>query len=48
MSSGRGGVSTGMRTLAITQNMTVDGVIDLSDDWFSPAAGDDQTDLLEA
>ena len=30
-----------MRTLAITQNMTIDGVIDLSDDWFSPAAGDD-------
>ena len=37
-----------MRTLAITQNMTVDGVIDLSDDWFSPASGDDQADVLEA
>lgn len=37
-----------MRTLAITQNITVDGVIDLSDGWFSPADGDDQTDVLEA
>ena len=38
-----------MRTLAITQNITVDGVIDLSDDWFSPASGgDDQADVLEA
>jgi dihydrofolate reductase len=37
-----------MRTLAITQNMTLDGVIDLTDDWFSPASGDDQLDVLEA
>ena len=37
-----------MRTLAITQNTTVDGVIDLTDDWFSPASGDDQSDVLEA
>ena len=37
-----------MRTLAITQNMTIDGVIDLTDDWFSPASGDDQSDVLEA
>lgn len=37
-----------MRTLAITQNMTIDGVIDLTDDWFSPASDDDQSDVLEA
>ena len=37
-----------MRTLAITQNMTLDGVIDLTDDWFAPASGDDQLDVLEA
>jgi dihydrofolate reductase len=37
-----------VRTLAITQNITVDGVIDLTDDWFSPASGDDQSDVLEA
>jgi dihydrofolate reductase len=37
-----------MRTLAITQNITVDGVIDLSDGWFSPAEDDDRTDVLAA
>jgi dihydrofolate reductase len=37
-----------MRTLAITQNITIDGVIDLSDGWFSPAEGDDRADVVEA
>lgn len=39
-----------MRTLAITQNITVDGVIELADDWFRPAGsdGDDQADVLQA
>lgn len=37
-----------MRTLAITQNITVDGVIDLSDGWFSPAEDDQQADVLAA
>ena len=31
-----------MRTLAITQNITVDGAVDMLDDWFDPQA---QTDL---
>jgi len=38
-----------MRTLAITQNMTIDGVIDLTDDWFATAdVADDQADVLQA
>ena len=37
-----------MRTLALTQNMTIDGVSDMADDWFSPASGDDQSDVLAA
>jgi dihydrofolate reductase len=38
-----------MRTLAITQNITVDGSIEMLGDWFDPQgqAGVDNTDLLE-
>ncbi len=38
-----------MRTLAITQNVTVDGSIEMLDDWFSPQgqADVDNADLLE-
>src|SRR3712207_1105016 len=36
-----------MRTLAITQNMTVDGSIEMLGDWFDPAAQADGSDLLE-
>ena len=38
-----------MRTLAITQNSTVDGSIELLGDWFDPQgqAGVDNSDLLE-
>jgi dihydrofolate reductase len=31
-----------MRTLAITQNITVDGSIELLDDWFDPTTQDDE------
>lgn len=38
-----------MRTLAITQNITVDGSIEMLGDWFDPQGqgGADATDLLE-
>jgi len=38
-----------VRTLAITQNTTVDGAIEMLGDWFDPQgqAGADTTDLLE-
>jgi dihydrofolate reductase len=38
-----------MRTLAITQNITLDGSIEMLDDWFDPQgqAGVDNADLLE-
>ena len=38
-----------MRTLAITQNVTVDGSIEMLSDWFDPQgqAGVDNSDLLE-
>ncbi len=38
-----------MRTLAITQNITVDGSIEMLGNWFDPKgeAGVDQSDLLE-
>jgi dihydrofolate reductase len=40
---------TSMRTLAITQNITLDGAIEMLDDWFDPQAqsGTDRGDLLE-
>ena len=34
-----------MRTLAVTQNITIDGVIDLAGGWFAP--GDDSAGLAE-
>ena len=38
-----------MRTLAITQNITIDGSIEMLGDWFDPQgqAGVDDSDLLE-
>jgi dihydrofolate reductase len=38
-----------LRTLAITQNVTVDGSIEMLGDWFDPqgGAGEDVSDLLE-
>lgn len=38
------------RQLVITQNITLDGVIEATDDWFGPAedSGDDGADMLEA
>jgi len=38
-----------LRTLAITQNVTVDGSIEMLGDWFDPQgqAGVDNSDLLE-
>jgi hypothetical protein len=36
MSSGRAGGQLGLRTLAITQNITVDGSIEMLGDWFDP------------
>lgn len=38
-----------MRTLAVTQNITVDGSIEMLGDWFSPQGQDDvdNSDLLE-
>jgi dihydrofolate reductase len=36
-----------MRTLVMTQNMTVDGSIEMLGDWFNPQGQADQTDLME-
>ncbi len=36
-----------MRTLAITQNITLDGAIEMLGDWFDPQAQADNTDLLD-
>ena len=38
-----------MRTLAITQNTTVDGAVEMLDDWFTPQGQDevDDSDLVE-
>jgi dihydrofolate reductase len=35
------------RQLVITQNITLDGVVEATDDWFGPADDTDGTDLLE-
>jgi hypothetical protein len=40
MSSGRAGGQLGLRTLAITQNITVDGSIEMLGDWFDPQGRD--------
>lgn len=38
-----------MRTLVVTENITLDGVIDATEGWFSPAEdGTDQSDLIAA
>jgi len=38
-----------MRTLAMTQNITIDGCIEMLDDWFDPGthASEDNSDVLE-
>lgn len=36
-----------MRTLVITQNVTLDGSIEMLDPWFSPAEDHDREDLIE-
>jgi dihydrofolate reductase len=36
-----------MRTLAITQNITLDGSIEMLTDWFDPQAQGEQDDMLE-
>jgi dihydrofolate reductase len=33
-----------MRTLAVTENITLDGVIDAAEGWFGPAGTDDEVD----
>jgi dihydrofolate reductase len=35
-----------MRTLAVTQNITLDGSIEMLGDWFDPQAGADDADLV--
>ena len=45
MSSPPRDVSTHMRNLVITQNITLDGAIEMLDDWFDPQLQDE--DLLE-
>lgn len=36
-----------MRDLIVTQNITLDGVIEATDGWFDPADGEDSSDLIE-
>lgn len=36
-----------MRTLAITQNITLDGRIEMLDDWFDAQGQGDMTDLMD-
>ena len=36
-----------MRTLVVTQNITVDGVIDAAGDWFAPSGAEDAADVAE-
>ncbi len=39
------------RRLVVTENITLDGVIDAAGDWFNPAGADgdvDQSDVVEA
>jgi len=35
-----------VRSLVITQNLTLDGAVEMLDDWFEPTAQADQADLL--
>lgn len=37
-----------MRTLAVTQNITLDGAVEMLDDWFDPQGGADASDQQEA
>jgi dihydrofolate reductase len=37
-----------MRTLAVTQNITLDGAVEMLDDWFDPQGSADMTDVQEA
>lgn len=36
-----------MRTLAITQNISIDGAIEIIGDWFTPQRQDDDSDMFE-
>ena len=36
-----------MRALVVTQNITVDGSIEMLGDWFDPQGQGDQSDLVE-
>jgi hypothetical protein len=36
-----------MRTLVVSQNMTLDGSIEMLGDWFDPQGQADQTELVE-
>ena len=36
-----------MRDLIVTENITLDGVIDAAEGWFEPGDGDDETDLSD-
>lgn len=37
-----------MRTLAVTQNITLDGAVEMLDDWFDPQGGADASDQQSA
>lgn len=37
-----------MRDLIVTENISLDGVIDLAGGWFDPTGGDDAADIAEA
>jgi dihydrofolate reductase len=47
MSPAAGPGPTCMRTLAITQNVTVDGSVEMLGDWFDPSDQSDTADLVE-
>jgi dihydrofolate reductase len=48
MKISRGSVSRSMRTLVVTENITLDGVIDATGGWFDPTDDTvDQSDLIE-
>lgn len=36
-----------MRDLVVTENITLDGVIDAAGDWFAPSGGDDASDTAD-
>ena len=36
-----------MRDLVVTENITLDGVIDASEGWFEPGDGDEDVDLSD-